>query len=59
MGREMYFQPGILSITQWKTIHHRPFHLDSHGVTIQEFSNMFGNLQIIQVEKEDDTTLGQ
>jgi hypothetical protein len=57
MGREMYLQPKILSITQCKTIHHHPFHLDSHGVTIQEFSNMFENLQIIQVEKEDDTTL--
>jgi len=55
----MYLQLRILSITQWKTIHHRPFHLDSHGVTIQEFSNLFENLQIIQVEKEDDTTLGQ
>jgi len=47
MGREMYLQPKILSITQWKTSHHRPFHLDSHGVTIQEFSIMFENLQII------------
>jgi hypothetical protein len=55
MGREIYLQPKILS----ETIHHRPLHLDWHGVIVQEFFNLFKNSKVIRVEKEDGTTLGQ
>jgi hypothetical protein len=41
-----------------KTIHHCPLHLDWQGVIVQEFFNLFKNLKVIKVEKEDGTTLG-
>ncbi len=54
-----YCQQMVLTTCLLKTIDHNPLHPDPHKIIIQEGMNLLQHLQVICMEMEHNTILGQ
>jgi hypothetical protein len=49
----------VLATCLLKTIDHNPLHLDPQKIVIQEGTNLLQHMQVIDMEMEHNTILGQ